>query len=225
MRAWVCRSSSSPSATSPVRLTRRILTCRCSPGCCGSGRTAIVPSPRSAAQGFADHLNGVLNRSVSDARLTILAVPGYGDQFTIACLDGPRAAPFALFGSSLRLLLSQTVEVVEGRCHTVTYAYRLATGDAKNDWLVRWEYFRRPPRPDYPYPLAHAHVNATLLVTGAEDLLAKPTPHLHLPTARLPLELVLWHLIAEWGVHARTSDWRAVLQESLAGFEERRSAM
>ena len=50
--------------------------------------------------------------------------------------------PFALLGSSLRLLLSQTVEVIHGRCNTVTYAYRVASGNAKRDWLLRWEYFR-----------------------------------------------------------------------------------
>lgn len=124
----------------------------------------------------------------------------------------------------MRLLLSQTVEVVEGHCRTASYAYRLATGPAKRDWLLRWEYFRQPPKPDYAYPLAHAHVNATLLDAGAEAILVKPTPHLHLPTARLPLELVLWHLIAEWGVQAKTPDWQHLLRESLAGFDQRRTA-
>lgn len=89
--------------------------------------------------------------------------------------------PFALLGSSLRLLLSQTVEVNEGHCHTITYAYRLATGDAKSNWLLRWEYFRRPPKPDYPYPLAHAHINAALLDADVESMLVKPAPHLHCP--------------------------------------------
>jgi hypothetical protein len=114
--------------------------------------------------------------------------------------------PFALLGSSLRLLLSQTIEVVQTKCHTVTYAYRLATGDAKTDWLVRWEYFRHPPTPDYAYPTAHVHINARLLDARAEARLVKPAAHLHLPTARVPLELVLWHLIAEWGVEARIPD-------------------
>lgn len=163
------------------------------PGCSGWGRTAIL-SPRSAAQGFADHRNAILNATVSDARLTILAAPGYDNQFTIACLDGPRAGPFALLGSSLRLLLSQTGEVIEGRCHTVTYAYRLSSGDAKSDWLLRWEYFGRPPRPDYAYPLAHAHVNAALLDADAE------------------------------GVETRTPDWQDLLRDSRAGFEECRSS-
>lgn len=131
---------------------------------------------------------------------------------------------FGLLGSSLRLAVSQTVEVTEGRCHTASYAYRVASGDAKGDWLLRWEYFRSPPRPDYPYPLAHAHANAALTDPAAVDIADKPMPSLHLPTARVPLELVLWHLIAEWGVEARTSDWQDLLRTSIAGFEKRRSS-
>jgi hypothetical protein len=37
-----------------------------SPACCGSARTVIEP-PRRVAQGFADYLNSVLNRTVTDA--------------------------------------------------------------------------------------------------------------------------------------------------------------
>jgi hypothetical protein len=46
----------------------------------------------------------------------------------------------------------------------------------------------------------------------------------HLPTSRVPFELVLWHLIAEWGVRAKTDAWQHRLRDSLAGFEERRPA-
>jgi len=40
----------------------------------------------------------------------------------------------------------------------------------------------------------------------------------------VPFELALWRLIAEWGVQAKTADWKDVPEESLAGFEERRTA-
>jgi hypothetical protein len=40
----------------------------------------------------------------------------------------------------------------------------------------------------------------------------------------VPFELVLWHLIAEWGAQAKTEDWQRRLHGSLTGFEERRSA-
>jgi hypothetical protein len=40
----------------------------------------------------------------------------------------------------------------------------------------------------------------------------------------VPLELVIWHVIAEWGVVPKTDDWRELLGESLEGFERRRRA-
>ena len=83
---------------------------------------------------------------------------------------------------------------------------------------MRWEYFReRPEEPDYPYALAHVHVNA--VSRGG-----RPLDRLHIPTRRVPLEMVLWHLIAEWEVATRKPDWRAILHESTMGFDERRTA-
>ncbi len=95
----------------------------------------------------------------------------------------------------------------------------MATGQAKGDWLLRWEYFRQPPQPDYPYPLAHLHVNGALASVG------RALPKLHVPTGRVPLELALWHLIAEWDVKPKRDDWRELLQESIDGFERRRRAL
>lgn len=120
--------------------------------------------------------------------------------------------------------MSHTVEVDGDKCHTVSYAYRLMTADTKDAWLIRWEYFRRPPKADYPYPLAHLHVNAAFTDRDVNRLLARPAAHLHIPTARVPFELVLWHLLAEWGVESKTEDWRKLLRDSLTGYEERRTA-
>jgi hypothetical protein len=129
-----------------------------------------------------------------------------------------------LHGSPLRLMISHTVEVEGEKCHTASYAYRLMTAEAKDAWILRWEYFRRPPRSDYPYPLAHVHANAAATDSAAEALLRKPLPHAHIPTARVPIELVFWHLIAEWDVQPKRDDWQDTLTESLSGYEERRTA-
>ncbi|MGH2845607.1 MAG: hypothetical protein ACRDL0_06230 [Thermoleophilaceae bacterium] len=48
----------------------------------------------------------------------------------------------------------------------------------------RWEYYRAPPRADYPYPPAHVHVNAVFRDGSAAG-------RLHIPTRRVPLELVV----------------------------------
>jgi hypothetical protein len=68
------------------------------------------------------------------------------------------------------------------------------------------------------------HVNGAFAEGVAETSPHKQASDLHLPTDRVGLELVLWHLLAEWGVAAKTGDWREVLRASLEGFRERRTA-
>ncbi|MGN6372591.1 MAG: hypothetical protein ACTHM1_06330 [Solirubrobacteraceae bacterium] len=43
-------------------------------------------------------------------------------------------------------MVSQTIKVEGDKCHTADYAYRLSSADTKDTWLLRWEYFRAPPR-------------------------------------------------------------------------------
>lgn len=125
--------------------------------------------------------------------------------------------PLELQGTSSRLFVRQLFEVVDGHCQIESYSYRLQTTDERESWLLRWEYYREPPKVDYPYPLAHVHFNGRLTDRTQAD-------RLHVPTRRIPLELVVWHLVAEWGVEPKGDDWRAVLEESIAGFDERRRA-
>jgi hypothetical protein len=178
---------------------------------------ARTGTPRSTAQAFVDHLNGVLNRTVTDARLSLLPVPGGEGAFEITRFEDDDRVPLELFGSSLRLFVRHTVVVVDGHCRTESYGYRLESGAEAGPWLLRWEYFRAAPRPDYDYPLAHLHLNGAF-----SD--GKPVEALHIPTSRVPLESVVWHAIADWGVTPRSNDWRALLGESVAGFHERRTA-
>ena len=140
-------------------------------------------------------------------------------------MEGGKRAAFALHGVTERLFVSQAIEVVGDHCQTVSCAYRYQSGPDKDSWLLRWEYFRERPRADYEYPLAHVHANAEFVgsVLPAAHL-GKPPWHLHIPTARVPLELVLWHVIAEWGVTPKNDGCRDLLSESLAGFERRRRA-
>lgn len=162
---------------------------------------------------------------MTDARLTLLPIPGRETHYNLACVENGERVAFALHGVSERLFIRQAIEVVGDHCQTVSYAYRYQSGEDRKSWLLRWEYFRERPRPDYEYPLAHVHANAEFVDPGpAAAHLAKPPSHLHIPTARVPLELVLWHVIAEWGLTPKTDDWRELLSESLEGFERRRRA-
>lgn len=176
--------------------------------------------PRSIAQRFADDLNALLNQTVTDARLTLVEDPVHDAHFTLACLQRRLPVSFALHGTKVRLLAVQTLRVIEDHCETLSYQYRLSAGEEKDSWLIRWEYSHQRPAPDYPYPLAHVHVNGELLPAGTNTVLGR----LHIPTRRVPLELVLSHLIAEWGAKPKRDDWQPLLQGSIDEFERRRRA-
>jgi hypothetical protein len=180
------------------------------------GRTAAEPVVR----GYVDHLNRILNRTVSDSRLTALRDSRVeGSRFVVCRYESGVTRPIELHGTSAHLLIQQTIDVAGDHCETVSYHYRFQQAEASKSWLFRWEWFRKPPKPDYPYPLAHFHVNARLT---ADD---RDVSGLHFPSARVAIEQVVWGLVAEWGVTTKTEDWREILTESLEGFEERRRSL
>lgn len=128
-----------------------------------------------------------------------------------------------MHGSALRLYLEHEVDAVDGQAHTASYTYTLQSDQHHESWLVRWEYLRDRPA-GYPYALGHVHVNANFVDADGARLAAKPLGRLHLPSARVAIELALRHVIVEWDVQAKTDEWEQILDESLVGFEERRTA-
>lgn len=130
--------------------------------------------------------------------------------------------PF-LHGTALMLYVEHEVDAAGDTAHTASYRYVLQGDGTPNSWLVRWEYLRERPR-GYPYALSHVHVNASFGDAAASRLAAKPLARLHLPSARVAVELVLRHLIAEWDVQPKTDAWPQILDASLTGFEQRRTA-
>jgi hypothetical protein len=135
-------------------------------------------------------------------------------------IEGGDDPPLELPGTLRTLFVQQVIRVVddsEGKhCQTVSYRYRLQADESPKSTLIRWEYDRDPPRPDYQYPPAHVHFHGEL--EGAD------VQGLHVPTGRVPLEYVAWHLIAEWGAAPLTDDWQGLLEASIEGFQERRTA-
>lgn len=162
---------------------------------------------RRAAQDFADALNVVLNRTVSDARLSVRRIIGSPGIFQLTRTVDGDDAPLELRGSELRLFVEYVV-VVEGEDLGIdSYSYRLQRDVSSRSWLVRWEYRREPRTVDYAYPRAHVHVNGTL-----PD--RRPVDRTHIATRKMPLELIVRNLITDWGVRPRTDDWEAILEES-----------
>ena len=183
-----------------------------------STRPETDTTSHKVAREFVDRLNRVLNRTVSDSRLSLIPRPGPA-RFLIARLENGQPVPLELFGSSYRLYVEHVVEVDDDGLHTDSYTYTLQWSEDRASSLIRWEHSRERP-PGYRYVLSHVHVNGRFTA----GCVAMPLPKLHIPTSRIPLELVLWHLIVEWGVKPKDPDWQKVLQDSLAKFEQSRRA-
>ena len=95
------------------------------------------------------------------------------------------------------------------------YAPRLATTRASYTYqvgddldnprpLFTYQYDQNAP---FPYPRCHLHVFAA----SDNYVHERPFSRLHLPTRRITLEQIVWHLIQEHHVDPRRDDWRQVL--------------
>jgi hypothetical protein len=72
-------------------------------------------------RGFADHLNGVINRTASECQLSVIADKSTDrPRFDIARLVDGAIAPLDLNGSRAKLLVQQKVEVEEDHVSTLT---------------------------------------------------------------------------------------------------------
>jgi hypothetical protein len=159
------------------------------------------------AQSFARHLNRALNRTVSDSHLSVSPIAGDGERFQLERLVEQEDAPLQLRGITACLSVRLAVVVVDGRCRTVSYAYRFQADESRKSWLRRWEYRREPPDADYPYSLGHMHVRGTSPDGASID-------REHIPTRQMPLEEIIRYLIADRGVNPKNKGWKAILEES-----------
>jgi hypothetical protein len=163
------------------------------------------------AQSLAQHLNRVLNRTVSDSHLSVSPVVGDTEKFQLARLVERQNVPLELRGTTASLFVRLFVVVEDGRCTTDSYEYRFQADASRKSWLRRWEYRREPPDADYPYSLGHLHVRGTSPDGAAID-------REHLPAGGrghpMPLQEVIRYLIADRGVKPRNKDWKAILEDS-----------
>ena len=112
-------------------------------------------------------------------------------------------------GNGMYLNVELTLAVADRsapRLATTRASYTYQVGEDLDDPrpLFTYQYDRNVP---FPYPRCHLHVFAT----PDAYTLDRPFPRLHLPTRRITLEQVVWHLIQEHGVQPRRDDWRQVL--------------
>lgn len=149
--------------------------------------------------------------------MSLIPLPADPGTFEVTRFVERDSSSLELHGSSVQLFVRYVIVVKDGHCGTESYAYRLQADESADSWLIRWEYQREPLTSDYPYVRAHVHVRGAF-----PD--GKQAGGLHIPTRRVPLELVLWHLIADWGVKPKREDWQQQLEASIDGFDRRQRA-
>lgn len=126
-------------------------------------------------------------------------------------------------GKDLYLWVWQRVWVEGGECHVLRYRYTIQSNETdRRSAILRWQFHREKPNKDFGYLHSHVHVHAT---TG-EGLDLTP---LHIPTDRISLEMVIWHLFTDWaqfGVEPIKPDdkgWQDVLIDSEKTFRKART--
>jgi hypothetical protein len=176
-----------------------------------TGRT-----PDEAFEFFRQHIATLLNRTITDGRVSCRQIRGTNDaNLRFAQGGDPVAVP--LFGNRLFLYLAQYLTAEREpdktwRLRTLQYAYRIQDGPSDRDaCFFRFEYVN-PRIRQMEQPRHHLHIPATLPCGNLEDL--------HIPTGWVAIEELIRFLITELGVRPRVSDWNAKLIESENVFRE-----
>lgn len=177
--------------------------------------------PAEVFREFQEHIAGLLNRTVTDAPLSLthkqnnpFATVTFRDELRVAI-----AAP--LFGSSLFLFFSQDLVVEDQgnkswKLRTVKYTYHLLESPSPDSpWLIRWEYIS-PSRRKMSHPRNHVHLPVILdTADGVLDL-----DSLHLPTGWVTIEEIIRFLIVEVKVKPKSDDWNGDLESSERLFKQ-----
>ena len=101
------------------------------------------------------------------------------------------------------------------RLETTDSTFTYQAGSDRDDPRPVFEYhYQRDSPPGYPR--SHLHIHAAPRHYTGE----RPFPRLHLPTRRITLEQVVWHLIHEHGVQPRRPDWHQILWRHETHFRE-----
>lgn len=167
---------------------------------------------RPIPQKYVDYLNEVFNQTITASRLILLQHAS--KDFHITCFQDKGRLPLKLNPEGwlhfrqIGSIQSGKVVVTESR-----YSYSLSPDpDNEEQWVFRYDYCVNLEK---HVPHSHIHLNAA---RGNQQL-----RRIHFPTGRVSIEQIIAHLIIEWGIESKRSDWFEYLAESHKGFMERRT--
>ena len=176
--------------------------------------------PQEAFERFRDHLGRLLNRTVTDARLSLIHVRN-DDKAQITFRNGstPIAAPVA---NDLFLYVGQNLRVARQqdktwKLRTTGYRYRIQGSPGLEDEdCLRWEYVSRETR-DAQHCRHHLHLQGEYELGPRRTI---PLADVHIPTGWVMLEEIIRFLITDLGVRPKEEDWENPLRESEELFKQ-----
>jgi hypothetical protein len=174
-----------------------------------------------AARMFCDHMNGVVNRTVTEARLVQVHVGGQPlVQVTFRQAGAPMEARLGTRFGPMWLYLGQVCGsrvMGDGRhqLYTARYKYTLRR-DGSQEPLFRWEYVRQPA-PDAQWCRHHLQGEVPLPIRDGDSQLT--LDDLHVPTGFTTVEEILRFCISDLGVEPLSREWDGILTDSYERFK------
>lgn len=179
-------------------------------------------SPDDVFRKFRNHLGQLLNRTITDAPLSLLKTPPAHASLSFRRHKDPTSAPLKPAG--LFLYVGQTViaekEKHNWRLRTVQYSYWIQHQVPEDDSPVavfRFEYVSPKVKPLDRRPRHHLHIPRAQAVCRGQCL---DLEDLHIPTGWVTLEEVIRFAIRELGCRPRSNNWDEILLESEDKFRE-----
>ena len=167
---------------------------------------------------FAEHINSLLHRTITDTPLANLISKDRPVAFLEFRKNGEAVS--VPLNNGFYLYLNQTLQArKEGKVHclrTLAYSYRIGEGPARQDWLIRWEYNSRETEVGF-HPRHHCHLRSKLPCFGDRELLLAK---MHIASGWVTIEEVIRFLIHELAVKPKTDNWDEILQDSEAKFRD-----
>jgi len=174
-------------------------------------------SAEHAFHRFRDHLSQLLNKTITQAPLTLTQAPDNRAYLEFPKKEGRICVPVGRVG--FHLFIGQTLEAVRPhyRLKTLAYAYRITEGPTFDDrTLFRWEYNARQYKESLA-PRHHFHFPASLTCQNRRTL---DTTELHIPTGWVTIEEIIRFFIHELKVKSREKQWDKLLCESEEKFRD-----
>jgi len=179
----------------------------------------VASKPEKLFRQFRSHVAAVLNRTVTDCRVSLLLVGQDRAKISTGVAEDPVAGPLRKPG--LYLYVGQDLQAVretkkKWRLRTIQYAYRIQAGPTFDaDWFLRFEYKSREVASSQ-HPRHHLHLPGTMKIGNSSIDLA----HAHIPTGWVTIEELVRFLIDSLKVRPKRDDWDTFLQESEEKFRE-----